>query len=90
MTLPKFIIGMIFVAAVVAVWSVLDSASWGAVLLRVAVCALVLQIGYFLVVLAMVARQSRKPIASGKAKEVADPNRTANAKDLSVGRPISR
>jgi exopolysaccharide production repressor protein len=90
MTLPKFIIGMIFVIAVVAIWSVLDSASWGVVLLRTAICALVLQIGYFLIVLVMVARQSSKSIAIEKSKEVADPNRPANAKDLSVGRSISR
>jgi len=90
MTLPKFIIGMIFVVAAVAVWSLLDSATWGVVLLRAVVCAVVLQIGYFLVVLTMVARESRKSMAGGKSKEAADPNRTANAKDLSVGRPISR
>jgi exopolysaccharide production repressor protein len=60
MSVPKFAIGMLFVITVVAAWSVLDSAPWTTVLLRAVICAVILQVGYFLVVLGMVARE-RKP-----------------------------
>jgi exopolysaccharide production repressor protein len=91
MTLPKFVLGMILVIAAVAIWSAFDSASAGMVLLRAVICAVVLQIGYFLYVLASVALQSRKaPNAQGDAaRDVPEGTRAAEAKDLSVGRPLS-
>jgi exopolysaccharide production repressor protein len=54
MTLPKFIIGMTFAIFCVSIWSYLDSASAGTLLLRAVVCAILLQVGYFAIVLAMV------------------------------------
>ncbi|MBT1158853.1 exopolysaccharide production repressor exox [Aminobacter anthyllidis] len=81
MTLPKFVFGMAMVIAVVALWSYLDAAGWGTILLRVLICAVVLQVGYFLVVLAMVLRAAPKPAETGKAT-AADGTATVPAKDL--------
>ncbi|MCX8572949.1 MULTISPECIES: exopolysaccharide production repressor protein [Hyphomicrobiales] len=67
MTLPKFVLGLAIVIAVVTLWSVLDSASWGTVLLRAVLCAVILQVGYFVVVLLMVAREP-KPQAAPERK----------------------
>jgi exopolysaccharide production repressor protein len=54
MTLPKFIVGMIFVITCVAMWSYFDRASLGVTLLRAVICAIVLQVGYFIIVLGMI------------------------------------
>jgi exopolysaccharide production repressor protein len=91
MTLPKFVLGMILVVVAVAIWSALDSASAGVVLLRAVICAVVLQIGYFLYVLAIVAVQSRnaRNAQRGAVQNAPEGSRTAEAKDLSVGRPLS-
>lgn len=67
MSAPKFAIGMLFVVIVVATWSVLDQAPWTTVLLRAVICAVVLQVGYFLIVMAMVARE-RRPGVQAAAK----------------------
>ncbi|MGX7876417.1 exopolysaccharide production repressor exox [Mesorhizobium sp. ORM6] len=61
MSLPKFIIGMIFALAIVVAWSWLDGASLGTTLLRVVICAVVIQAGYFALVYAMVARSTPTP-----------------------------
>lgn len=61
MSLPKFVIGMVFAIAIVAVWSYFDSASIGTVLLRLVACAVILQVGYFLVVFAMVLARTPGP-----------------------------
>lgn len=82
MTLPKFVFGMAMVIAVVALWSYLDAAGWGTILLRVLICAVVLQVGYFLVVLAMVLRAAPKPAETGKAKTAAEGATTVPADDL--------
>ncbi len=71
MSAPKFAIGMLFVITVVAVWSVLDSAPWTTVLLRAVICAVLLQVGYFLVVLGIVARK-RKPVRRTHSTKPAD------------------
>ncbi|PWK68094.1 exopolysaccharide production repressor protein [Aminobacter sp. AP02] len=60
MTLPKFILGLVIVIAIVALWSYLDAASWGVILLRIVICAVILQVGYFLAVVAMVLRSAPK------------------------------
>jgi len=81
---------MIFVILVVAIWSVLDSASVGIVLLRAFVVAVLLQVGYFVYVLVMVARQSRKPAEAKDASARSDGTAgTADADDLTIG-PLSR
>ncbi|MEO3998802.1 exopolysaccharide production repressor protein [Mesorhizobium sp. CAU 1732] len=55
MTLYKFLAGMVFVTIFVATWSYFDAASGWIILLRAVICAVILQIGYFLAVVAMVA-----------------------------------
>ena len=74
MSVQKFVIGMLFVAAVVTVWSLLDAAPWSMIALRAIACAVILQVGYFLVVLALVAREPVKRVRENAppAKAVAD------------------
>jgi exopolysaccharide production repressor protein len=85
MSAPKFAIGMLFVLAVVAVWSLMDSASWTTVLLRVVIGAVVLQVGYFLIVLAMVAKE-RKPARKAAADKPADPERPGKVGESNLSR----
>ncbi|WEX08169.1 exopolysaccharide production repressor exox [Chelativorans sp. AA-79] len=80
---------MLFVILVVALWSVMDAAPLGTVILRAVLCAVVLQIGYFLYVLAMVARPSRRPRTSGAAGSASSGDGPP-AKEISVERPLSR
>ncbi|MET2829103.1 exopolysaccharide production repressor exox [Mesorhizobium shangrilense] len=61
MSLPKFIIGMIFAIAIVIVWSYLGGASIVTTLVRVVVCAVIIQVGYFVVVYVMIARSAPTP-----------------------------
>ena len=62
MSLPKFVIGMIIVIAAVCIWSYIDSATIGTIVLRMIVSAIILQVGYFLVVLFLVtANPSKQP-----------------------------
>ena len=74
MSVQKFVIGMLFVASVVTVWSLLDAAPWSMIALRAIACAVILQVGYFLVVLALVAREPVKRVRENAppAKAVAD------------------
>ncbi|WP_292164681.1 hypothetical protein [Mesorhizobium sp.] len=58
MSLPKFIVGMIFALAIVVAGSLLGGASLGTTLFRVIACAIVIQLGYFLLVFAMVVRNA--------------------------------
>ncbi|KQU71562.1 exopolysaccharide production repressor protein [Aminobacter aganoensis] len=82
MTLPKFVFGMAMVIAIVALWSYLDAASWGTILLRVLACAVILQVGYFLVILAMVLRASPNTAEIKNTKAVADGTPAVPADDL--------
>lgn len=61
MSLPKFIVGMMFALMIVAGWSYFDGASLGTILIRAAICAVVIQAGYFLLVYAMIARSTPTP-----------------------------
>ena len=61
MTLPKFAFGMLIVVAIVTTWSLIDDASWATIALRAVVCAVILQVGYFLAVVFMIDRKARKP-----------------------------
>lgn len=61
MSLPKFIVGMIFALAIVVAWSYLGGASFSTTLFRVIGCAIVIQLGYFLLVFIMVARNAPTP-----------------------------
>ncbi|WP_292530199.1 exopolysaccharide production repressor exox [Mesorhizobium sp.] len=67
MSLPKFIVGMIFALAIVAAWSYLDSASLGTTLFRTIACATVIQLGYFLLVFVMVVRNP--PTSADKIRD---------------------
>jgi len=82
-TLPKFIFGMVLVAAAVAGWSVIDQASFGTILLRIVICAIVLQVGYFLFVLVMVMRERSTPNQqSAASREAPKPNIAATEQKL--------
>ncbi|TPL15250.1 exopolysaccharide production repressor exox [Mesorhizobium sp. B2-4-11] len=61
MSLPKFIVGMIFALAIVVGWSWLGGASIDTTLLRVIICAVVIQAGYFVLVYALIARSAPTP-----------------------------
>jgi len=67
MSLPKFIVGMLFALAIVVAWSYADGASLGTTLIRVVACAVIIQVGYFLMVYVMVARSA--PTSADKARE---------------------
>lgn len=61
MSLPKFILGMMFALAIVIAWSYLDGAGAGTIVLRAVLCAVIIQAGYFLLVYAMIARGNPTP-----------------------------
>ena len=67
MSLPKFVIGMIFALAIVVAWSYVDGASFTTTMLRVIGCAVLIQIGYFLLVYVMIARSA--PTSADRARE---------------------
>lgn len=73
MTLPKFLIGMAAVTLVVAIWSYFDSASAGVVAMRALASAVILQLGYFLIVFAMVLA-SPKPVQQAKSQGGKEPD----------------
>lgn len=56
MSFPRFLVGMISALLVFAVWSYVASGSLGATLWQTLVCAVLLQVGYFIAVLFMVMR----------------------------------
>ncbi|WP_192180658.1 hypothetical protein [Mesorhizobium amorphae] len=85
MSLPKFVVGMIFVVATVAVWSYLETAMIGIVLLRMVSCAIMLQIGYFLIIFAMVVMSRRQ---SGQEATAPDRVTAMLAGSDSVSTPI--
>ena len=74
MSAAKFIIGMLAVVAIVTIWSVFDAAPWGTIALRAIASAVILQIGYFLVVLFLVGRE---PVRQPKALPVKPEDRPA-------------
>jgi exopolysaccharide production repressor protein len=61
MSLPKFIVGMLFALAIVISWSYFDGASSGTIVLRAVACAAIIQAGYFLLVYLIVARSAPTP-----------------------------
>ncbi|MER9980125.1 exopolysaccharide production repressor exox [Mesorhizobium sp. M0103] len=84
MSLPKFIIGMCFALAIVIVWSYLGGASLGTTLFRVIGCAIVIQLGYFLLVFAMVARNAPTP-----ADKIRDTERKLSSNEAAEGEKLS-
>lgn len=79
MSLPKFIIGLIFALGIVVAWSYLDGASLGTTLFRAIACAIVIQLGYFLLVFAMVARNT--PTSADKIRDAERRLRSTEAAD---------
>ena len=61
MSLPKFIVGMMFALAIVIGWSYFDGAALGTIVMRTLICAVVIQAGYFLLVFAIIARSPPTP-----------------------------
>ncbi|BCH23906.1 hypothetical protein MesoLjLc_35700 [Mesorhizobium sp. L-8-10] len=61
MSLPRFLIGMFSVLVVFAISTYVATGSIGRTLVQTLICAVLLQLGYFLVVLFLVAREGRKP-----------------------------
>ena len=83
MALPKFILGMIFALAIVVCWSWLGGASIGTILLRVIICAVVIQAGYFVLIYAMIARSAPTP-----ADMARDAERKLNAPEVAEGEKL--
>jgi exopolysaccharide production repressor protein len=83
MSLPKFIIGMVFALAIVVLWSYLDGASVVTTLVRVVVCAVIIQIGYFVLVYIMVARSAPTP-----ADKIRDAERKLNSTEATEGEKL--
>ncbi|QPC89330.1 exopolysaccharide production repressor exox [Mesorhizobium sp. INR15] len=84
MSLPKFIIGMIFALAIVVAWSYLGGASIGTTLMRVIICAVIIQAGYFVIIYAMIARSAPTP-----ADTLRDAERKLNTPDAVEGEKLS-
>ena len=84
MTLPKFILGLVIVIAIVSLWSYVDAAGWGTILLRAVICAVILQVGYFLAVLAMVMLSPRPSGAKSPAKSPLEAAPAPQADDLTA------
>jgi exopolysaccharide production repressor protein len=75
---------MIFALAIVVAWCYLDGASPGTTMFRVIVCAVIIQVGYFLLVYLMVARSV--PTSAEKAREA---ERTPSADKVAEGEKFS-
>ncbi|AZO32597.1 MULTISPECIES: exopolysaccharide production repressor protein [Mesorhizobium] len=84
MSLPKFIVGMIFALAIVVGWSYFDGASLGTIIMRTVICAVVIQVGYFLLVYAMIARSG--PVPADKSREADRGIKVAEGEKLSARR----
>ncbi|MER9652834.1 exopolysaccharide production repressor exox [Mesorhizobium sp. M0152] len=83
MSLPKFIVGMIFALAIVVAWSWLGGASVGTTLLRVILCAVAIQVGYFVLVYAMIARSAPTP-----ADRARDAERKLSSTEVAEGEKL--
>jgi exopolysaccharide production repressor protein len=83
MSLPKFIIGMVFALAIVIAWSYLGGASALTTLVRVVVCAVIIQVGYFVIVYIMVARSAPTP-----ADKIRDAERKLNSTEATDGEKL--
>jgi exopolysaccharide production repressor protein len=75
MSFPRFLIGMVSVLLVFAVSTFAMSGSLGSTLLQTLICAVLLQVGYFLVILVLVARGDRETTTS-KARHAYPRKRT--------------
>lgn len=71
---------MIFALAIVVGWSWLGGASTGTILVRVIICAVVIQAGYFVLVYAMIAGSAPTP-----ADMARDAERKLNTTEVGEG-----
>jgi exopolysaccharide production repressor protein len=83
MSLPKFIVGMIFALAIVVAWSWLGGASLGTTLLRVIICAVIIQVGYFVLVYAMIVKSAPTP-----ADRLREAERKLSSADVTEGEKL--
>lgn len=60
MSFPRFLVGMASALLVFAIWSYVATGSLGATLWQTLVCAVLLQVGYFIAVLFLVMRGEKK------------------------------
>jgi exopolysaccharide production repressor protein len=84
MSLANFVVGLILVIVLVGTWSAIDSATAGTILVRLVICAVALQLGYFLVVGAMIFMTPKRQIASKEAPQQVKRG-AAKAKDIPAG-----
>ncbi|RWD61845.1 MAG: exopolysaccharide production repressor exox [Mesorhizobium sp.] len=84
MSLPKFIVGMIFALAIVVGWSYFEGASLGTIVVRAVLCAVIIQLGYFLLVFAMIARS--RPLPADRAREADRGVKVAEGEKLTARR----
>lgn len=84
MSLPRFLAGMISVLVVFAISTYVATGSIGTTLVQTLICAVLLQLGYFLVVLFLVARGERKAEREGAVAEArrSDPARLPETESL--------
>jgi hypothetical protein len=84
MSLPRFLAGMFSVLIVFAISTYIATGSIGSTLVKTLICAVFLQLGYFLVVLFLVARGEPKAEREGEATETrrGDPGRLPETESL--------
>jgi len=74
---------MMFALAIVVSWSWLDGAPLGTTLLRLVICAVVIQAGYFVLVYAMIARSEPTP-----ADRLREAERKLSSAEVSEGEKL--
>ena len=74
---------MVFALAIVVAWSWLGGASLGMTLLRVIICAVIIQAGYFVLVYAMIARSAPTP-----ADRLREAERKLSGPDVAEGEKL--
>lgn len=74
---------MLFALAIVVAWSWLGGASLGTTLMRIIICAVVIQAGYFAVVYAMIASSAPTP-----ADRLREAERKQNSPEVPKGEKL--
>ena len=74
---------MIFALSIVVAWSWLGGASIGTTLIRVIICAIIIQAGYFVLVYAMIARSAPTP-----ADRLREAERKLSSADVTEGEKL--
>ena len=74
---------MVFALAIVVAWSWLGGASLGTTLLRVIICAVIIQVGYFVLVYAMIVKSAPTP-----ADRLREAERKLSSADVTEGEKL--